>query len=161
MNGEERIEEIRRELKEKAMEVAGSSYDDLCHKRLLHDVFGTAKPSREAALIDLLSRAVKERDRRMFEWIGRNMPSEGAPEPKSSINHRIAECFHACLEDGLGEGKWFLPRRSEVAEILGVDIKRVSEFYKQLAARTKISLDERETGHPNAWWLIESSGREI
>jgi len=157
---DEEIEALRREIQSQAIEVVGDAYDDANWKYRLHDVFGVTepKPRAEERLINLLTQAVKKRDRRLLQWIGRHVPEQGAKEPKLSVNHRIAECIWGCLEDGLGEGEWFLPTKKDVAETLEIDIKRVSDFFHRLQINTGIVFDERAVGgvwQNTAWERFE------
>ena len=149
------IEALRLEVQSQTIEVVGDSYNDTNLKYLLHNVFGATepKPWAEKRLMNLLAQAVKERDRRLLQWVGRHVPEQGANEPKLPVNYRIAEFVWACLEDGYGGDRWFLPTKKDVAKILEIDIKRVSEFFRQLQLNTGIVFDERVVG--NAWETFE------
>jgi len=102
-----------------------------------------------------LNWAIDNQDTEMLEWVGRNIPVKGDTLPEPSQRQQIAMHLICCLKGT--EPVWFnedwskgrLPKRKEVADKLGIDIKKVSEFYAELAKETGLNLDERSKA--NVW----------
>ena len=100
----------------------------------------------DRALRRQISKMLDDRDRGALEWLGRNIPGKRDKAPKKlTVKERIADY----LEDCLYGNEWWFPKRKEVADKLGIDIKKVSEFYAELAEETGLNLDERSK--TNVW----------
>ena len=107
-------------------------------------------------LKEFLEWVVDTRSREMLEWVGRSIPMKGDVLPEPTQRQNIAIHLICCLQGTklvwLTEvwSKGRLPKRQEVADKLGFDIKKVSEFYAELAKVTGLDLDERRP-KTNVW----------
>ncbi len=107
----------------------------------------------EQMLETRLRNAVRERDTSLLEFIGRNIPAKDDEVPQAPQRVMMAEYIRFFLigdiDEGVpGDGR--LPKRKEVADRQGIDIKKVSEFYAELAKVTGLDLDERRP-KTNVW----------
>ncbi len=106
----------------------------------------------EQMLETRLRNAVRERDTSLLEFIGRNIPAKDDEVPQAPQRVMMAEYIRFFLigdiDEGVpGDGR--LPKRQDVADYFGFDIRKVSEFYAELAKETGLDLDERSK--TNVW----------
>ncbi len=140
-------------------EVTGGEKWNYRVKVLLYDLFFGQEATREDTqswLKQYLEGAIDCRDADFLEYVGRNIPVKGDPPPKKTAKVKIAEYLQFCVARETPEGVTvdeedpYIPKRKEVADELSIDVKRVSEFYSELAKKTGLDLDERKVGS-NVW----------
>ena len=131
-------------------------------------------------IMEFFEGALRSKDRDLIEFLGRNVPQEHEEPPKTPQRLEMAAYILRCLvgndyrgfvseeisdlsEDESAIHVWgglqnwkcpydepALPKRQELAEVLGYRYNVVANFYKELAEESGLDLNERRSA-TNVW----------
>ena len=152
-------EELRSKLAKVAIGLVEGGSERELYKESLHAYFWGDEDEREMrldVLMTLFKQALDNKDIPMLEYMGRNVPKRDSQVGSCSQKAKIAAYILTCLMNFNVDGKRrpieeaVLPKRKEVSQRLNLPLRRVEEFYQELAEVSELDLDERRV-KTNVW----------
>ena len=154
-------EELRSKLAKVAIGLVEGGSERELYKYSLHAYFWGDEDEDERKmhfdiLMSLFKQSLENKDIPMLEYMGRNVPKGDSQVGSCSQKAKIAAYILTCLMNFNVDGKRrpieeaFLPKRKEVSQRLNLPLRRVEEFYQELAEASELDLDERRV-KTNVW----------